>query len=236
MAKLKARGREEIFRVERTRSSTSPGVAEVHDYRALQSDGNMLERMTLRYTPEEIARNYGKKSHDYGWKVRGRARAGLTLEQLLKLYLDKGWKLSSASDTYFTTRGDVIEARSQEPFIALEAAQKRRERLARANAGRETRRRASDGPGFYVTNVYTGSPHRHRIADHPAPFEHYEQAEEHAVKRLRYFLGLSLEYLLPVEIISAQSRDDAERNEGEVLWVDGKSRGPAADPRQRSLF
>jgi hypothetical protein len=240
VAKLKARGRKEVFRVERTRASSSPGVAEVLDYRALMSDGNILERMVLHYTPEETARNYGKKSHDYGWKVRGRARSGLTLEQLLKLYLDKGWQLSAASGDYFTVGGDSIEAHSQEPFVAAEAAAKRREGLARTRekeaSRQETRARESDGPGFYVTNGYTGSPLRRRVADHPKPFPRYEQAEEFAVGKLRYFLGLSLDYLLPVLVVSARSRQDAESGRGDVLWEDGKSTGPTVDPRQESLF
>ena len=75
MAKLRARRREEVFRVSRSRTSTTAGVAEVQEHRSLMSDGNLLERSVLRYTPEEVERNYGKKSHDYGWKVRGRVKA-----------------------------------------------------------------------------------------------------------------------------------------------------------------
>jgi hypothetical protein len=240
MAKLKARGREEIFRVERTRGSSTPGVAEVHDYRILASDGNVLERMVLHYTPEETAKNYGKKSHDYGWKVRGRAKAGLTLEQLLKSYLDRGWQLASASESYFAVRGDSIEAHSQEPFVSEEKATARRELLTRqrtrASEKRESQRRESDGPGFYVTSGYTASSFRTRIADHPKPFETYEQAEEFAARRLQRFKEFSFDYLLPVVVIESRSRYEAEANEGDVLWIDGRSKGPSVDPRQMNLF
>jgi hypothetical protein len=236
VAKLKARKREEVFRVERTRAHGRDGVAEVRDSRALMSDGNVLERMVLRYTPEEVEKNYGKKSHDYGWKVRGRAKSGLSLEQLLKGYLDRGWQLAEASDDYFTVSGDSIEAHSQGPFITVEKAERRMEGLARSAARREDRRKTEDGPGFYVTNGFTGSAYRTRVADHPRPFESYEQAEEFAVGRLRHLAGMSLNYLLPVLVIRADSRQDAEANNGDLLWADGRSKGPVVDPRQTSLF
>lgn len=240
MAKLKARGREEIFRVEKVAPGERDGVAEVHHFRTLTSDGNLLERMVIRYTPEEVARNYGKRQHDYGWKVRGRARPGLTLEQLLKIYLDKGWTLASASPSYFDVRGDAIQGISQEPFISVERTEKRRGQLARqrekAEASRQEKTAKKDGPGFYVTNRYTGSATHSRVADHERPFPAYEAAEEFAWERLRYLEGMSLGYLLPVLVVAAESRRDAELCQGEVLWVNGKYRGPAADPRQMQLF
>ncbi len=241
MAKLKARGREEIFRVEKTMPGTSSGVAEVRHYRALTSDGSVLERMVIYYTPEEVARSYGRKSHGYGWKIRGRAKAGKSLEELLKIYLDGGWQLVEANPAYFRVSGDSIEALSQEPFISVEKAEKRSEKLASSRAKEKARReekaRVSDGPGFYVTNVYTGGLMRTRIADHERPFATYEEAEEFAWKRYRRFTTeFSFQYLLPVVVIAAESRQAAEANEGEVLWIDGKYKGPAVDPRQTSLF
>lgn len=236
MAKLKARGREEIFRLERIRSGAREGIAEVKEYRVLATDGNVLERMVIYYTPEEVAKNYGTKSHDYGWKVRGLVKAGLTLEQLLKTYLDRGWQLAYANSAYFTVRGDVIEAHSQESIRDEGEAAKRRERLAagraRAETKRETARRESDGPGFYVTNGFVGSATRTRIADHPKPFDTYEKAEEFATRRLQNFMEFSFDYLLPVIVIQATSRGSAEDMRGDVLWINGQSKGPAVDPRQ----
>jgi hypothetical protein len=236
VAKLRARKRVEVFRVERTIAHGRDGVAEASDFRALMSDGNVLERRVLRYTPEEVAKNYGRKSHDYGWKVRGRAKAGLTLEQLLRGYLDRGWQLADASDDYFTVSGDSIEAHSPEPFVSVEKAERRREGLAKSAARRGDRRKAGDGPGLYVTNGFTGSAYRTRVADHPGPFPSYEQAEEFALGRFRHLMGLSLDYLLPVLVIQANSRHEAEAGSGDVLWADGKATGPAVDPRQTSLF
>lgn len=236
MAKLGARRREEVFRVSRSRTSTTPGVAEVREHRALMSDGNLLGRSVLRYTPEEVERNYGKKSHDYGWKVRGRVKAGVSLEELLKPYLDRGWTLESASPSYFTVSGDVVTAHSQDPFVGVEAAEKRRATLARQRGKREEGRKAADGPGFYVTNNYLGSVFRPRVADHPRPFPSYEAAEEFAVRRYQQFAEFQFNYLMPVVVIKADSRQEAEANQGEVLWVDGKYRGPAADPRQTSFL
>jgi hypothetical protein len=242
MAKLKARGREEIFRVGQVKTSDSEGVAEVHNFRALMSDGNLLGRMKLVYTPEEKAKNYGKGSHDYGWVVRGRARAGLSVEQLLKTYLEKGWALEEANPAYFTQRGNTIEGISSKPFISEEKAEKRKATLAKqrtkAEGERERKAREEDGPGYYVTNGYTGSGSifRTRIADHPRPFPTYDKAEEFAVRRLQHLtVDFNFDYLLPVWVIESPSRQAAEQNEGYVWWVDGKFKGPPVDPCQASF-
>lgn len=240
MAKLKARGREEIFRVTRVETPGRDGIKGVRHYRALASDGNVLERMVVEYTPEETAKNYGKGSHDYGWKIRGRAKAGLGLEQLLKGYLDKGWELVQASSVYFKTNfaGTVIEAYSQEPFIAVAQAEKRKASLTkqRTKAEEERRHKAEeeDGPGFYVTNGYTGgSAFRTRIADHRKPYKTIEAAVDAAEKRLHHLtVEYSFDYLLPVAVLEANSRQEAERNEGHVWWIDGAFKGPPLDPRQ----
>jgi hypothetical protein len=46
----------------------------------------------------------------------------------------------------------------------------------------------------------------------------------------------SFDYLLPVVVIESRSRYEAEANEGNVLWIDGRSKGPTVDPRQTNLF
>lgn len=236
MAKLKARGSEIIFRVSKSAPGAREGVAEVRHYRALRSDGNLLERMVIRYTPEEVARSYGEKQHDYGWKVRGRVKAGRTLEQLLKTYLDGGWELEEASSTYFRPTGGGIEAVSSEPFISEASAAKRTARLtksrSKATAEREQYAQVANGPGFYVTNNYVGGVTRSRIADHKSPFATYEEAETFALQRLRRFKEFDFQYLLPVLVIEAESRRAAEQNVGHVWWADGKFKGPPVDPRQ----
>jgi hypothetical protein len=239
MAKLKARGREEIFRVTRVATGEGrEGIKGVRHYRALASDGNILERMVIEYTPEETAKNYGKGSHDHRWKIRGRAKAGWTLEQLLKGYLDKGWELVDASRTYFKVQGNIIEAYSQEPFITEAAATKRKATLAksRTKAESERARKADleDGPGLYVTNGYTeGGFGKNRVADHKTPFRTIEEAIDFAEKRLhRLSVEYRFDYLLPVAVIESPSREHAEQNVGHVWWINGKFKGPAVDPRQ----
>jgi len=240
MAKLKARGREEIFRVSETVPGSREGVAEVTHYRALASDGSVLERMVIRYTPAEKEKNYGKGSHDYGWKVRGRAKAGRSVEQLLKPYLEAGWQLVEASPSYFRVSGDSIEGLSSDPLIDEAAAARRTERLKKSRAksatDRAERARVSDGPGFYVTNNYLGGGllmSSNRIADHERPFTSLEEAVEFASDRLRRFtVELNFRYLLPVVVIEAASRQAAVANDGHVWWVDGRLKGPPVDPRQ----
>jgi hypothetical protein len=237
MAKLKARDSEIVFRVSKVVPGAREGVAEVRHYRALRSDGNFLERMVIRYTPEEVAKNYGERQHDYGWKVRGRAKVGRTLEQLLKFYLDGGWELEEASSTYFRPTSGGIEAASPDPFISEASAEKRKERLtksrAKAATEREQHAQVANGPGFYVTNNYVGGVTRSRVADHERPFATYEEAENFAAKRLhRFTREFDFQYLLPVVVIEAESRRAAESGVGHVWWINGKFKGPAVDPRQ----
>jgi hypothetical protein len=226
MAKISARGREEIFRVKRTHPGSSDGVTSVDDYRALTSDGSILERMVIHYTPEEKAKNYGKGSHDYGWKIRSRARSGKTLEELLHVYLDKGWQLVEANRSYFDLRGGAFVGISQKPFITEEAAATRSKKLKRSRAKaselRAEHSHTHDGPGFYVTNNYTGagSIFRNRIADHERPFESLHEAEKFALQRVRRFtVEFSFQYLLPVLIIQSTSRQEAEAGQGRVWWT-----------------
>lgn len=237
MAKLKARGRDVVFKVEKTIPGKSAGVASATHYRMLASDGNVLSRHVVHYTSEEIAKNYGKRSHDYGWKVEGRAKRGLGLEELLKNYLDRGWQLMSASPSYFDVRGDSISALSSEPFISEEKAKRREEKLASGRAKAAEKRAQlsakNDGPGFYVTNEYTGSLIRHRIADHERPFATLDEAVDFAQKRyVRFVQDFDFRYLLPIVVIEAASRDDAMLNAGHVWWINCDMKGPPVDPRQ----
>jgi hypothetical protein len=237
MAKLKARGRQEIFRVKKEVRSGREGVALVTYHRALMSDGSLLERMVIEYTPEEIAKNYGKRSHDYGWKVKGSIKPGVALEPFLQRYLEGGWQLEHASDSYFVTSGDSISAVSSEPLIDAESAARREKTRERSRERAKTRREESskvnDGPGFYVTNAYTGGALRSRIADHERPFATLEEALELAERRLRRFtVEFDFRYLLPVIVIESGSRREAISGIGHVWWIDGKYRGPLIDQRQ----
>lgn len=94
----------------------------------------------------------------------------------------------------------------------------------------ERRRREEEesGPGFYVSNSGTGTT---RVAE-LGPYETFDKAEDAAVARLREFVRMKFDYLLPVQVIEAESRDAAEMGEGYVWWEDGLFRGPPVDPRQ----
>ena len=56
------------------------------------------------------------------------------------------------------------------------------------------------------------------------------------IKGVRHYRALTVEYsfdyLLPVAVIEANSRQEAERNEGHVWWINGAFKGPQVDPRQ----
>ena len=202
MAKLKARGRQEIFRIEKIKEVQRTGFAERYRVqKALMSDGNILEKID-----------------DGAWKVLGKVKPGLSAEQALQLYADKGWKLLSSHPAHFTQSGDVITGRSAEPLrTEKKAEQEKRGRIA----GAERRKRQLEeearrsGPGLYITNratVGTG------LAAEIGPLSDMDTAKKAAQKRAREFYSMRLNYLLPVRIIKAASRWDAERNIGAVLW------------------
>lgn len=231
MAKLKARGREEIFRV--SYEKATPGdreVAREKNFRAFTSDGNVLERRVIWW------REGG--SHDYGWKVRGKAKPERNVEELLKSYLDRGWHLEDANRGYFNISGNTITAISHEPLrTEAGAAREKAAREKRAMVSKEKRERAAaeeDGPGFYVVNRYTGN--KPFVADHPKPFQDYEKAREFAEKRLHHLtVEFDFSYLLPVMVVLAENRRQAEWGEPmpDTWWINGKHKGPAPDPRQQ---
>lgn len=183
MAKLKARGRQEIFRIEKIKEMPFTGFTERYRVqKALMSDGNILEKID-----------------DGAWKVLGKVKPGLSAEQALQLYADKEWKLLSSHPSYFTRSGDVVSGMSDKPL--------RTEKKA------EQEKRGK--PGLYITNratVGTG------LAAEIGPLSDLDVTKKAAQKRAREFYGLRLNYLLPVRIIKASSRWDAERNIGSVLW------------------
>jgi hypothetical protein len=202
MAKLKARGRQEIFRIEKIKEVQLRGYAEHYRVqKALMSDGNILEKID-----------------DGAWKVLGKVKPGLSAEQALQLYADKDWKLLSSNPAYFTQSGDVITGRSTEPLrTEWEAEQQKKSRIAgaeRRKQQQEAKERRSD-PGFYITTHSTVSTH---LVTEIGPLADPDAALKIARKRARDFYSQRLNYLLPVRIIEAKSRWDAERNIGTVIW------------------
>lgn len=249
MAKLRARGRQEIVRMVRERETPDDRLTTSEkEQAALMSDGNVLKRRTIRWREA----SYGSATHDYGWKVAGKIKAGLTPEDFVRIYQERDYVLESCSASHLVRRGDFVENVSGEPVRtearAVAEKKSREKRAARPAQGRaaqgreELRRRGSssvpgeergEGPGLYVTNAYLGGGLgvAHRAAAH-GPFSDMELAELAAWGRLKFIRDMSFQYLQPVQIVESPSMDAAEQGVGHVWWVDGKRRGPPADPRQ----
>ena len=115
MAKLKARGRQEIFRIEKIKEVPRQGFVERYRVqKALMSDGNVLEKID-----------------DGTWKVIGKVKPELSAEAALKIYADKGWRLLMANPSYFTVSSDTVTGKSSEP-LRTEKEAERSKRAARA--------------------------------------------------------------------------------------------------------
>jgi hypothetical protein len=133
-------------------------------------------------------------------------------------------------------RKRVEGTRGPEP--KLQKSEKQKAAQKKAELSRAAEHARTHGAGFYVTNGRTTSSlmsGRARLADHPLPFATLEEAIDHAKGRYHHFMSLSLHYLLPVEVVEARSREQAERGEGHVWWTDGKRRGPAVAAEQLGL-
>jgi hypothetical protein len=240
MAKLKARGRQEIARlVKENDLPEDRSFSHEKKQVALMSDGNVLKRRVLRWRDEHAP-------HDYGWKVAGKIKAGLTPEDFIAAYLKTGYALESASPNYIVRRGNTIENLSGKPVVTeAKAAQAKKAKVARAarpkNPAKSDPRdvvnykgeKKGDGPGYYITNRYVGTSFiSGQRAAELGPFDNLDLAEDAAWARYNEFRSMSFDYLLPVKIIRATSRHKAENDEGHTWWIDGKRKGPPVDPRQ----
>ena len=202
MAKLKARGRQEIFRIEKIKEVPRQGFTERYRVqKTLMSDHNVLEKID-----------------DGAWKIIEKVKPGLSAEQALQLYANHGWKLLAANAAHFTVTGNTVTGKSSEPLRTEKEAE--RSKKSRA-AGAERRKRKAEeeekrsGAGFYITNRSTSSL---RLAAEIGPLADLETARKAARKRALEFHSGRLTYLLPVRVIEAKSRWDAERNIGTVVW------------------
>lgn len=249
MAKLKARGRTELWRVVRERdlprgTDTNPVVWERRTV-TLMSDGNFLMKRDVRWAD-------GHK-HTYDWNVTGKIKAGLSVEAALEIYAKGSYRIESAPG---------VSSFDRSYFEALAAAGKNGPQPERpaglgskvlvtetkaASAKKAAEKRAvkakheqltKHGPGYYVINGSTsaGKP----IVAELGPYETVEKAIEKAWERYKSFVSMRFTYLLPVEVVEAKSRSDAEY--GSVLrgkhayWRNGKNIGAPANPGQKSLF
>jgi len=94
MAKLSARGRTELVRLEREREVPSDEdrltcwekISVV-----LMSDCTILQRLDVRFLPDSLSPE--GRFHSYGWKVIAKAREP-DIEKFTANYVNKGFKLS----------------------------------------------------------------------------------------------------------------------------------------------
>ena len=260
MAKLKARGRHEIARLGKTTATPDDkDVSEEQSQVALMTDGNVLSRRVIRWRPGGSMLDYGgKPTHDYGWKVKGKIKAGLTAEDFVRIYQTRGFSLESSSGEYLVRQGDTIENRRETPIRTEVKAASEKKAAARRAAQPKPKGPAKpgkrifigykieiegegkgEGPGLYVTNAPSGldgmlnSNHREAVY---GPFDSMELAELAAWDRLNYVEDMKFSHLSPVEIIEGNSKDHVESGYGHSWWRNGTHRGPPVDPRQTSLF
>jgi hypothetical protein len=221
MAKLKARGRTEVFRVEKNYVKHIGQITERTRHQlAVMSDGNVL--IKRRDT----------------WTVSGKVPPDKTAEEILAGYLADNWTLVSESPQYLVRRGHTIEDVSKVPLLTSSKASA----AARAHTKIVDKNKAADliknGPGLYVTykiGLSTSPLLTTELRDAKyGPYQDYDFAEEKAWKLyqniVRQHGPRSLN--LPVAIIEATSRTDAKIDSGHVWWTDGKFRGAPVDPRQ----
>lgn len=92
MAKLSARGRTEIHRVKKEMAvKPDDDVSYRKQTVCLMSDGTVLEKMTVRFKPIMSFDDPKGRLHDWGFKVKGKIKAGVTAEAWLAKYLASGY-------------------------------------------------------------------------------------------------------------------------------------------------
>jgi hypothetical protein len=260
MAKLKARGRQEIARlVKVTETPDDKDVSEEKSQIALMTDGNVLSRRVIRWRPGSSMLDYGgSPTHDYGWKVKGKIKTGLTAEDFVRIYQGRGFTLESSSGAYLVRQGNTIENRSSEPIRSEAKAASQKKAATRRAAHPKISSSAKpgkrifigykteidgegkgEGPGLYVTNATSGlsdllnSNRRDAVY---GPFASMELAEIAAWDRMAYIEDMSFSHLLPLEIIEGNSKDHVESGFGYSWWRNGTQIGPPVDRRQLRLF
>jgi hypothetical protein len=235
MARLKSRGRTELFRVEKEhtftdeeRAARKSDVIWDRSVKTLMSDGNVLEKVSSKW-PDQYEPG-GVRKHDWDWKVVAKLKPGGDPKKLLDQYVAKGYRVVS---TGFSLNSFDVAA-----YGAAEAIRKKnveKGRIRRAEAEKKALAPGGkDGPGFYVTNVNAMSAMGKRVAE-LGPYATFEEAEGKAAERLRGFVQMKFLYLLPVQVVEAQGRREAEWGKGHVYWADGKGKGPPVHPGQARL-
>lgn len=93
MAKLSARGRKELARVEREESVLTKPVGGV-DWRrntyALMSDGTILNKYDVRFVADSF--NKEPRKHSYGWTVWKKVKPEVTAEKFVAYFIKRGFQ------------------------------------------------------------------------------------------------------------------------------------------------
>lgn len=91
MAKLSARGRTELVRMEKEDSAPKSDIItyERTTY-ALMSDGNILQKRDVIF-PAGPYDNGKDRKHKYNWTVKGKLKKDVTREQFIAAYSKRGF-------------------------------------------------------------------------------------------------------------------------------------------------
>lgn len=93
MAKLKARNRTEIVRMEREDNAPKSEIIIWEKVTvAMMSDGKMLEKRDVRF-PAGPYDNGKDRKHTYGWKVKGKLKADMTREKFIEIFSKRGYQV-----------------------------------------------------------------------------------------------------------------------------------------------
>lgn len=99
MAKLSARGRKELFRMEREiNTPDGDNTTWQRKTRAVMSDGSVLEKWDVRFKPSTY--DPRPSVYSYGWKLHGKLKAGKTIQDIIDGYVNN--HVASGRWTVFT--------------------------------------------------------------------------------------------------------------------------------------
>lgn len=93
MAKLSARGRTEVYRMVKE-IPVKPDEDVTYRKRTvcLMSDGTILVKDTVRFKPAGSWDDPKGRLHDWGFKVKGKIKEGISPIQWFEMYLNAGYK------------------------------------------------------------------------------------------------------------------------------------------------
>jgi hypothetical protein len=133
-----------------------------------------------------------------------------------------------------TMRAGRAAGPEPKPVMTESDVKKRESQQARQALTKETKH----GRGFYVVNVNAnaGAFSTKKLVANFGPLTSRDEAIDKAWDLFRQYVEMQFGYLLPVKVVEARSRDEAEQGNGYVWWVDGKRKAAPVDPRQTQMF